>query len=65
MFKQMTFPPGCVLRTVAEILGASLVQRLPRVTMLLTVYAVMGAMWWFERFDPDWARFAVHETGRT
>ena len=32
--------------------------------MLIIVYAVMAAMWWVERFGPDWARFAAHETGR-
>jgi iron(III) transport system permease protein len=35
------------------------------VTMLLIVFAVMGGMWWFERFGPAWARFAAHEAGRT
>ena len=34
------------------------------VTMLLVVFAVMGGMWWFERFGPAWARFATHEAGR-
>jgi ABC-type Fe3+ transport system permease subunit len=106
MFRQMTFPPGCVIQTAAEIHGASQVQRFTRVTlamtslasivflvspgntfaavvildaavgsysgdaiamsaaMLIIVYAVMGSMWWVERFGPDWARIAAHETGR-
>lgn len=34
------------------------------VTMLLIVFAVMGGMWWFERFGPAWARLAAHEAGR-
>ena len=34
------------------------------VTMLLIVFAVMGGMWWFERFGPAWARLSAHEAGR-
>jgi iron(III) transport system permease protein len=34
------------------------------VSMLLIVFAVMGGMWWFERFGPAWARIAAHQAGR-
>ncbi|MCH8196639.1 MAG: iron ABC transporter permease [Proteobacteria bacterium] len=34
------------------------------VTMLLIVFAVMGGMWWFERFGPAWARLSAHQAGR-
>ena len=34
------------------------------VAILVIVFAAMGAMWWFERFGPAWARFATHEAGR-
>lgn len=34
------------------------------VTILVIVFAVMGAMWWFERHGPAWARLAARETGR-
>ena len=34
------------------------------VTMLLIVFAVMGGMWWFERYGPAWARLSAHQAGR-
>ncbi|MCH9049537.1 MAG: iron ABC transporter permease [Proteobacteria bacterium] len=34
------------------------------VTMLLIVFAMMGGMWWFERYGPAWARLSAHEAGR-
>jgi iron(III) transport system permease protein len=34
------------------------------VTMLAVVFAVMGAMWWFERSGPGWARLGARIAGR-
>ncbi len=34
------------------------------VTMLLIVFAVMGTMWYFERYGPAWARLAGAQAGR-
>jgi iron(III) transport system permease protein len=33
-------------------------------TMLLIVFAVMGIMWWFERYGAVWARIGASRTGR-
>lgn len=35
------------------------------VTILLIVFTVMGAMWWFERHGPSWARLGADVSGRT
>lgn len=34
-------------------------------TMLVIVFALMGAMWGFERYGPGWARVGAHAAGRT